>query len=67
MMNYDDREGKSPVDFNKVHENEQKLASNGGAGVKALLSGQQPTSKEINEGAKYIYVPNVGNVKVPNK
>jgi hypothetical protein len=30
MMNYDDREGKNPVDINKVHDNEQKVAANGG-------------------------------------
>ena len=28
MLNYDDRTGKNPVDFNKVHEDEQKQAAN---------------------------------------
>lgn len=26
-MNYDDRTGKKPLDFNQIHENEQKIAS----------------------------------------
>lgn len=27
MMGFDDRDGKNPIDFNKVHENEQKVAA----------------------------------------
>ena len=48
MMNYDDRSGKKPLDFNAIQENEQQEAAKANAGAQQYSNLKNMQQSNVN-------------------